>query len=165
MPFILDITDDEPFEIRLLENELEIIATVPFGHDGDADVRYSVHVALIRLEPFEGDCKTELMFSIVSATPERTDYIDSGLATKAFLSGRGREVALDVLCQVIGNVVTRRQPDAIVMTTCEANLPSKALVKYMHVAEAVRSSGYAGGKGDTFEGQHIWMFVKRDNVS
>lgn len=161
MPFILDINDDDPFEIRVLKNDLEILAIVPIGHDPDIGAQYSVHVALIRLEPFGGDFKAELMFDIVEATSEGKRFIDNGLDTKRFLSGADREAALEVCCSVTSNIVAQRQPDAIVMTTSQSNLPSKALVKYVHVSNAIKASGYDGGQGDIFEGQRIWMFVKR----
>lgn len=165
MPFILDICDDNPFEIRVLKNDLEILAIVPIGHDPDNGAQYSAHVALMRLEPFDGAFKAELMFDIVEATSEGKRFIDNGLDTKRFLSGDDREVALEVFCSVTASIVAQRQPDAIVMTTSQSNLPDKALVKYVHVSNAIRSSGYDGGEGNTFEGQRIWMFVKREDVS
>lgn len=161
MPFILDICDDDPFEIRVLKNDLEILATVPIGHDPDIGAQYSVHVALIRLEPFDGDFKAELMFDIVETTSEGNRFIDNGLDTKIFLCGDDRAAALEVCCSVTSNIVAQQQPAAIVMTTSQSNLPDKALEKYAHISNAIQSSGYNGGEGNIFEGQRIWMFVKR----
>jgi len=165
MPFVLDICDDEPFETRILKNSLEILATVPIGRDPDIGAQYSAHVALIRLEPFDGDYKAELMFDVVEATSEGSRFIDSGLETKGFLVGDDRKAVLDVICGATACLLAQRQPDAIVMTTSQSNLPRKALVKYVRVTKAIRGSGYDGGEGNTFEGQRIWMFVKREDVS
>jgi hypothetical protein len=161
MPFHLDISDGEPFEIRILENDLEILAIVPIGHDSSIDVQYNAIVTLIRLEPFDGDYKAELMFDIVEAAPEGSTYFYDGLDTEKFLLGGDREVVLEVICSATENIVAQRQPDAIVMSSFQTNLPDKALVKYMGVSNAIRGAGYEGGEGNTFQGQHIWMFVKR----
>ncbi len=160
MSFILDIPADDPFEIRLLENKLEILAIVPIGHDLDIGAQYSIHVALIRIEPFEGLYRAELMFSLVEAIGEEMPFIDDGMETKGFLSGDDRRLVLEVCCEVAAGLVAHRQPDEIVMTTLQTNLPDKALVKYEKLSGAIQSSGYDGGGGNTFNGQRIWMFVK-----
>jgi len=160
MPFILDICDDEPFEIRVHKNDLEILATVPIGHDPKNERLYSAHVALIRLEPFEGLHKSELMFDIIETKHDDNIFIDNGIETKRFLVGADRTAVLEVICGVTSNIVSQRQPDAIVMTTSQPNLPAKALSKYGHISEAIRSAGYEGGEGNSFNGQRIWMFVK-----
>jgi hypothetical protein len=160
MPFILDICDDELFEIRVHKNDLEILATVPIGHDPEKGHLYSAHVSLIRLEPFEGANKSELLFDIVEANDDRNEFMDNGLDTKRFLAGSDRAVVLEVICEMTSCIVSQRQPDAIVMTTSQSNLPNKALVKYSRLSEAIRTSGYDGGEGNSFEGRRIWMFVK-----
>lgn len=160
MPFILDICDDEPFEIRVHKNDLEILATVPIGHDPEKGHLYSAHVGLIRLEPFEGPNKTELMFDIIETNDIGNLFIDNGFETQRFLVGTDRTTVLEVICGVTANIVSQRQPDAIVMTTSQSNLPDKALSKYGYVSEAIRSAGYQGGEGNSFNGQRIWMFVK-----
>jgi hypothetical protein len=160
MPFIFDICDDEPFEIRVHKNDLEILATVPIGHDPENGHLYSAHVGLIRLEPFEGPNKCELLFDIVETNNERSQFIDNGLETQRFLVGPDRTAVLEVICGVTANIVSQRPPDAIVMTTSQSNLPDKALNKYGYVSEAIRRVGYDGGESDSFYGQRIWMFVK-----
>lgn len=160
MPFILDICDDEPFEIRVHKNELEILATVPIGHDPENGHLYSAHVGLIRLEPFEGPNKSEVMFDIIETSDDGSPFIDNGFETQGFLVGTDRTAVLEVICGVTANIVSQRQPDAIVMTTSQPNLPEKALIKYEYVSEAIRSAGYEGGEGNSFTGQRIWMFVK-----
>lgn len=160
MQFILDICDDEPFEIRIHKNDLEILATVPIGHDPENGHLYSAHVGLIRLEPFEGPNKSELLFDIIETNDDGSRFIDNGLETQHFLVGADRTTVLEVICGVTANIVSQRQPDAIVMTTSQSNLPDKALSKYEYVSEALRSAGYEGGEGDSFNGQRIWMFVK-----
>lgn len=160
MPFIFDICDDEPFEIRVHKNNLEILATVPIGHDPENGHLYSVHVGLVRLEPFEGPNKSELMFDIVETNDDGSQFIDNGLETKRFLVGPNRTAVLEVISAMTANIVSQRQPDAIVMTTSQDNLPDKALKKYGCISEAIRSVGYEGGESDSFYGQRIWMFVK-----
>lgn len=160
MPFTLDICDDDPFEIRIHKNDFEILATVPIGHDPENGHLYSAHVSLIRLEPFEGPNKSELLFDIVETNDDGPQFIDNGLETKHFLVDQDRTAVLEVICEVTANIVSQRQPDAIVMTTSQSNLPVKALNKYRDVSEAIRSVGYEGGEGNSFHGQRIWMFVK-----
>jgi hypothetical protein len=160
MPFILDICDDEPFEIRVHKNDLEILATVPIGHDPDNGHLYSAHVGLIRLEPFEGLNKSEVMFDIIETNADGSQFIDNGLETQRFLVGTDRTAVLDVICGVTANIVSQRQPDAIAMTTSQSHLPDKALNKYGYVSKAIRSAGYQGGEGNSYNGQRIWMFVK-----
>lgn len=160
MPFILDIYEDEPFEIRVHKNEFEILATVPIGHDPENGHLYSAHVGLIRLKPFEGPNNSELMFDIIETNDDGSQFIDNGLETLHFLVGPDRNAVLEVICGVTANLVSQRQPDAIVMTTSQSNLPGKALRKYKYVSEAIRSAGYEGGEGNSFNGQRIWMFVK-----
>lgn len=160
MPFIFDICDDEPFEIRVHKNDLEILATVPIGHDPENGRLYSAHVGLIRLEPSEGLNKSELLFDIVETNEDGSQFIDNGLETKRFLVGPDRTAVLEVICGVTASIVSQRQPDAIVMTTSQSNLPDKALNKYGYVSEAIRRVGYEGGESNSFYGQRIWMFVK-----
>lgn len=160
MPFILDICDDEPFEIRVHKNDLEILATVPIGHDPENGHLYSAHVGLIRLEPFEGPNKSELLFDIIETNDDGSQFIDNGLETQRFLVGPDRTAVLEVICGVTANIVSQRQPDAIVITTSQSNLPDKALNKYKYISDAIRSVGYEGGEGNSFYGQRIWMFVK-----
>ncbi len=160
MPFVFEICDDEPFEIRIHKNHLEILATVPIGHDPESGYLYSAHVSLNRLEPFEGPNKSELMFDIVETRGEDIQFIDNGLETKRFLTGPDRAAVLEVICVVTANIVSQRQPDTIVMTTSQSDLPNKALNKYEYISNAIRSVGYEGGEGNSFHGQHLWMFVK-----
>jgi hypothetical protein len=129
MPFISDIHVDKPFEIRILENAYEILAIVPIGHDPDIGVQYNAHIALIRLDPFDGDYKAELMFDIGEVTSDRCQLIDNGLDTKRFLKGDDRRVTIETICDVTATIVERRQPNVIVMTTSQSNLPKKALVR------------------------------------
>jgi hypothetical protein len=160
MPFNLDICDDEPFEIRIHKNEFEILATVPIGHNPESGHLYSVHVSLIRLEPFEGFNNSELMFDIVEKNNDGSLFFNNGLETQDFLVGPDRTAALEVICEVTASIVSQQQPDAIVMTTFQTNLPDKALNKYRCVSRAIVSAGYKGGEGNSFDGQRIWMFVK-----
>lgn len=160
MPFILDICNDEPFEIRVHKNDLEILGAVPIGHDPENGHLYSAQVSLIRLEPFEGPNKSELLFDIVEANNDVSQFIDNGLETKRFLIGPDRTAVLEVIFRVTATIVSQRQPDAIVMTTFQSNLPDKALNKYGYISDAIRSVGYQGGESNSFNGQRIWMFVK-----
>ncbi|SEJ48148.1 hypothetical protein SAMN05421762_1364 [Pseudooceanicola nitratireducens] len=160
MPFSIDIFDDEPYEIRIHKNSLEILATVPIGHNPVNGNLYSAHVALIRLEPYEGTNKAELLFEIVETSGDNKNFFDNGLETQRFLSGADRTTVLEVICAVITSIVAERRPDVIVMTTSQPNLPAKALTKYRKVSQAIRLAGYDGGKGNSFDGQSIWMFVK-----
>jgi hypothetical protein len=160
MPFILDIFDDESFEMKVHKNDLEILATVLIGHDTDNGHLYSAQVSLIRLAPFEGPHRAELMFDIIEARDDGSANIDNGLETKRFLIGADRTAALEVICTVTASIVAQRQPDDILMTTSQSSLPDKALSKYGNVSEAIQRAGYEGGEGDVFNGQRIWMFVK-----
>ena len=126
---------------------------------------YSAHVALVRLEPFTGDFTAELMFDIVETTPDGSRYIDNGLETKSFLSDQDRRITLSVVCEMTAHIVKQQDPHVIVMTTSQTNLPDKALSKYQYLCDAIRSVGYVGGESNTYEGRHIWMFVKSNDVS
>ncbi len=162
MPFVLDVSEGGPFEIRLLRNKFEIIGIAPLGHDDVRDISYSVQVSLMQCPPFDGSIeRTELLFSLVESDGDTTKYFDDGRATTSFLVGQNRRVALDIIRLAARQLLEERSPDVVTMSTVQKNPPEKALAKYRTVAAAVQAAGYVGGLGDAYDGYRIWMFVKK----
>jgi hypothetical protein len=166
MAYVSDLEDGVPYKQIILDNPLEAILRVAVGRDDAAQTQYSAQVSLITLEPFYGDMlNMELQFDIVASHPGGTMYIGDGSVTKAFLVGKDRSDALEVICSSAHFLLQHRNPDAVSFSTLQPNLPKKALRKYEAVSRAVRAAGYVGGHADGFEGHTIWMFTRRPDVA
>lgn len=152
--------DDQTFEINGLDSPDERIARIAIGWDDETMVVYSAVVTLCRI-PWEPEDHYELQFDIVEATATETIWHNDGLHTQRFLKEDARLLAIDCLCAATRALATKYKPSAITMVTVTPYLPKKALAKYTHLCNALRDCGYEGGRGNSYNGSEIWMFVAK----
>jgi hypothetical protein len=106
--------------------------------------------------------RKQLTFEILEVEEDviPTDYND-GRQTKRFLLGEHRALALACVAIASRALVIEVQPEVIAMVTAQANMPKKALEKYVKLCKSIAPLGYDWGQVDSYHGSHMWIMEKK----
>lgn len=164
MAFVSTLTEEwEVVEttLRIETNDGEFMTRIPVGYD-DVDSRIFSAFVCLATEPGYGDLRYELSFSVVDVIDgEDPEFRMDGLETKPRIPRpEDRAKILNALCHATKRLIDEVDPTEVVMSTREAYLPPKALVKYDRIAAVFKTRGYIAGRSDPHNGRHIWMMVK-----
>lgn len=130
------------------------LVVVNIGYDQEIDHTYSVMVGLDGA-PVGG---LELFFSIIDADNGNNTSTElfSGLDTLALLTKDQREAVLKTALDATKSLLNQVNPERVSWFTWDANLPHKAMVKYLRLARMFQMCGYEVHTGDVYNGRHAW---------
>lgn len=141
MAFVFDLPLDDTLSVKVtgLKNALEMTMHAPIGHDDETGAQYSVVASIITLQDKDyGEDATEVTFDVVECLDEKCFWYDNGERTKTFLyDTEHRARALEVVCYLVYDMISERQPASVHFTTKDANMPPKAMKKYDSLCRAI----------------------------
>lgn len=163
MAFICTLDPNLPLVLTAICSEAgqgETIIRIPVGIDDESEAVFSIFVCLATL-PGYGALRHELAFHIIKADDGYEDFYSDGLETLTTISDRiARNRILQVICIATDKLIDEVAPVEVEIITHEANLPRKALNKYLAIGNVFVKHGYVPAYPDPFHGRHIWMFTQ-----
>jgi hypothetical protein len=129
------------------------LVVINFGYDPETKSTFSV---MIGLDPLPGG-DMEHFFCIIENTAdnEKKCYY-SGANTGKLFPKETRKLVLSMVLSATHSLINAAQCSSIKHSTHDANLPQKALVKHILIAEVFESCGYVINRPDPYHGRYIW---------
>lgn len=152
MAFEFTIQTDWHAEVFRRGNAYLVVLNI--GYDKVIDHTYSL---IVGLEPAIGG-GMEYFFSIIDADNRNNteEAIYTGLGTSDIFTKDQRLQTLKALLDATKYLLNQVNPDRVTWFTWDANLPTKAMAKYLQVAHIFEMCGYVVRTSDAYHGRHTW---------
>lgn len=130
------------------------LVVINIGYDPVIDHTYSI---IVGLEGAVGG-GMEYFFSILDADNRNNTEIElhSGLETTILFSKEQRIAVLKAVLDATKVLLNQVNPDRVSWFTWDADLPEKALAKYLQVADIFEMCGYRVHTSDAYHGRYAW---------
>jgi hypothetical protein len=103
----------------------------------------------------------EFAFAVIEADSGYEYRYSDGLETKPKIPKlEDRKILLELICRAIAALVNESRAEEILCFTSAANLPDKALGKFLMIMDAFRQCGYDATEQEPFHGRRAWL-IKR----
>lgn len=152
MAYVSTIKNDWHVEVFRRGDGYQIIVNI--GHDSDIGHTYSV---VVGLDMAPGGY-LELYFYLVDADDINVteECCHCGIQSNKFIPKVQRGAIRRAILHATKSLIGQVNPSVVYWCTWDADLPEKALDKYIEVGRVFTTLGYDVKRGDPYHGRHIW---------
>lgn len=155
MPLVLDLNKHGLPEIAFEQYGAGQTALIYLGADTNNGLNFFVDVSLCEMP---GGGRHELTFHLFTREVETGFEVQywCGKGTKYVIPPDLRPQIATFVLMAVYRLVPRVQPERVMMTTHDPDLPEKALVKYMNILAVFDELGYKVTAPDRYHGHRLW---------